>query len=116
MKLPAVRSFESKESPVLFPSNADPIERFFAGDASTRWSTIVHHPQVEGFVYMNGTQVMVAYLLRIVMHYDKLGQAQQTIGAVTGDMDDFFHSHRSKLCTHRERISLRQHKRSEQRN
>ena len=62
MKLPAVRSFKSKDSLVAFLSNADPIERYFAGGASTRWSTLVHHPQVEGFVYMNGTQVTIAYL------------------------------------------------------
>ena len=89
MKLPNVRSFESKNSPVAFAKNANPLERYFSGDAATRWGILVHHPQVEGFVYMNGSHVTVAYLPRIVLNFDREGKAQQAIGAVTGDLDDF---------------------------
>ena len=89
MKLPNVRSFESKNPPVAFAKNANPLERYFSGDAATRWGILVHHPQVEGFVYMNGSHVTVAYLPRIVLNFDREGKTQQAIGAVTGDLDDF---------------------------
>ena len=89
MIFPTVTSFASTASPVPFGTNTNPIKNYFYGDTSTQWSILVHHLQVKGFVYMNGPQVTAVYLLRVFMNFDQDRTAQQSIGAVTRDLDDF---------------------------
>ena len=89
MRLPKVTSFASEDDPAVFTEYANPIDKFFLGSASNRWGILVHHPQVEGLVFMNGQNVTVAYFPRIVLGFDRSGNTQQVIGAVTGDMSDF---------------------------
>ena len=52
MQLPRVHLFEPKSflSP---PPNTNSIKKYFPGNASTHWSILVHHHQIEGLVYMN---------------------------------------------------------------
>ena len=89
MLLPKVTTFASEDEPVVFAENANPIEKFFMGSASDCRGILVHHPQVEGLVFMNGQNVTVAYFPRIVLGFDRGGNTNQVIGAVTGDMLDF---------------------------